>query len=188
MMTLSEIRTQIDQIDCEIKRLFLERMKCAELVAQTKAESGSDVFMPQREAEIIEKRTADIDGELKANYTDFLTALIRVSRKYQYGILKKMQEEVLQTLLDRAKLSAEQEHSAVRVAFRCPEEGGGLNACLHMISLNGITIKKMEVSLCNGIQFVEVTLKGELKAEGMRRLICQLGKEAPDFEILSLEK
>lgn len=134
-MTLNEIRARIDEIDGQIKELFLARMDCARLVAQTKAERGGDVFMPQREAEIIQGRTADVDGAFRARYADFLTGLMRISRNYQYSLLTGMQAEVLEALLAR----------------------------------------------------VELTLAGSLETEGMGCLLCQLGKEARDFELLSLE-
>lgn len=134
-MTLNEIRARIDEIDGQIKELFLARMDCARLVAQTKAERGGDVFVPQREAEIIQGRTADVDGAFRARYADFLTGLMRISRNYQYSLLTGMQAEVLEALLAR----------------------------------------------------VELTLAGSLETEGMGCLLCQLGKEARDFELLSLE-
>ena len=77
-------------------------MDCARLVAQTKAERGGDVFVPQREAEIIQGRTADVDGAFRARYADFLTGLMRISRNYQYSLLTGMQAEVLEALLARA--------------------------------------------------------------------------------------
>ena len=39
-MELSEIRQQIDQIDNEIIRLFLQRMHCSEEVARYKIQNG----------------------------------------------------------------------------------------------------------------------------------------------------
>ena len=91
---MNEIRARIDEIDGQIKELFLARMDCARLVAQTKAERGGDVFVPQREAEIIQGRTADVDGAFRARYADFLTGLMRISRNYQYSLLTGMQAEV----------------------------------------------------------------------------------------------
>ena len=43
-MELSEIRQQIDQIDNEIIRLFLQRMHCSEEVARYKIQNGKAVF------------------------------------------------------------------------------------------------------------------------------------------------
>ena len=90
-MTLEQIREEIDAIDQQMKALFIRRMDCARQVAETKAETGGDVYVAERETAMTEKRTADIeDRELKENYRDFLTHTICISRKHQYGILTKM--------------------------------------------------------------------------------------------------
>ena len=102
-MTLEQIREEIDAIDQQMKALFIRRMDCARQVAETKAETGGDVYVAEREAAMTEKRTADIeDRELKENYRDFLTHTICISRRYQYGILKKMQDEAVCSLLCRS--------------------------------------------------------------------------------------
>ena len=93
-MTLEEVRKVIDRVDTQIKPLFLERMACADHVAAAKAENGSDVFVPDREDEIILKRTGDVDVSVKREYEMFLRHLMSVCRRYQYGILTKMQEPV----------------------------------------------------------------------------------------------
>lgn len=54
-MELSEIRQQIDQIDNEIIRLFLQRMHCSEEVARYKIQNGKAVFDPAREEAILQK-------------------------------------------------------------------------------------------------------------------------------------
>lgn len=187
-MTLNEIRAEIDRIDHQMKTLFLERMECAEHVAQTKAESGGDVYAPEREAEILEKRTADTEGEIKGIYTSFLTWLMCASRKYQYGFLKSMQENVLEKLLASAGLDGETEHEYVRVGFFLREKDNFLNLYVNMISLNGIDIREMNAAEKDGGRKVSILLAGNLQDPDMCRLLCQLGKEAPCFEIQSLEK
>lgn len=54
-MTLEEVRNEIDEIDTNMKPLFLRRMKCGKHVAEVKAQTGGDVFVLERELEIIEK-------------------------------------------------------------------------------------------------------------------------------------
>ena len=66
-MTLEEVRKVIDRVDTQIKPLFLERMACADHVAAAKAENGSDVFVPDREDEIILKRTGDVDVSVNSD-------------------------------------------------------------------------------------------------------------------------
>ena len=52
-MTLEEVRNEIDEIDTNMKPLFLRRMKCGKHVAEVKAQTGGDVFVLERELEII---------------------------------------------------------------------------------------------------------------------------------------
>lgn len=55
-MTLEEVRAGIDAVDTQMKPLFLKRMECGKHVAEVKAQTGGDVFVLERELEIIEKR------------------------------------------------------------------------------------------------------------------------------------
>lgn len=64
-MSLDEIRVHIDAVDTQVKTLFLERMDCAQQVAQEKAKTGGDVFVQSREEAIIAGRTADVVPERK---------------------------------------------------------------------------------------------------------------------------
>lgn len=54
-MTLEEVRAGIDAVDTQMKTLFLKRMECGKHVAEVKAQTGGDVFVLERELEIIEK-------------------------------------------------------------------------------------------------------------------------------------
>ena len=45
-MTLDEIRAEIDKIDSKMKELFIKRMECARHVAEVKAATGGDVYVP----------------------------------------------------------------------------------------------------------------------------------------------
>ena len=65
-MTLEEVRAGIDAVDTQMKPLFLKRMECGKHVAEVKAQTGGDVFVLERELEIIEKRATDVDPEESA--------------------------------------------------------------------------------------------------------------------------
>ena len=79
--------------DEQIRALFLRRMSLALEVAQTKAETDDKIYKPDREAEIIEKRTAGMDEELRLKYTALLQSMIRASREYQYSELLREKPE-----------------------------------------------------------------------------------------------
>lgn len=108
-MTLDEIRPQIDAIDTQMKPLFLKRMACAKAVAEAKAQNGGDVFVPEREKAIIEKRASDV-CDVHDEYVAFLKHLMSVSRRYQNGMLTDMQDQVLEEALGKAGLNPTQVH------------------------------------------------------------------------------
>lgn len=84
MGALDEVRQEIDRVDGEIRKLFVERMGLADRVAQVKAENGDVIYKPDREAAMIEKQCDGMDGALVMEYRAFLKRMIAVSRKYQY--------------------------------------------------------------------------------------------------------
>ena len=65
MMTLAEIRKEIDRIDPQIKELFLQRMEAAKHVAEVKYASGDEIYKAEREAEILARLSEDVAPELK---------------------------------------------------------------------------------------------------------------------------
>ncbi len=67
-MNFSEIRKDINRVDSAIRELFLLRMSLALEVAETKAQSDDKIYKPDREAEIIEKRSAGMEEELRLKY------------------------------------------------------------------------------------------------------------------------
>lgn len=83
-MTLSELRTKIDEIDLKIKELFLLRMKVAEEVAESKRKTGDKILKTEREDEVVQQLTADMDGDLKSAFTSFIKKVMEVSRTFQY--------------------------------------------------------------------------------------------------------
>lgn len=186
-MTLDEVRTQIDAIDTRMKSLFLDRMECAKHVAEAKEEMGSDsVFVLEREIEIIEKWTEDVDPAICDEYVAFLRYLMSVSRRYQYGILHELQEKVLAAELERAGLDEASEHRQVKIACSCDKENSNLNQLIDMTELNKITIDQAELRTCDGKQQITLVLDGNLKDSNMRRFLCQAAKESDGFRILEL--
>ena len=119
-MTLEEVRNEIDEIDTNMKPLFLRRMKCGKHVAEVKGQNGGDVFVLERELEIIEKRATDVDPEIQEEYKTFLRHLMSLCRKYEYELLPEMQEKVMTAALAAAGLTAETEHTQVKI-LNCHE-------------------------------------------------------------------
>lgn len=84
-MELSEVRKNIDRVDGEIRKLFIERMSLADQVACIKAETEDVIYKPDREEAIIKKQTEEMDSRLVREYTALIKRIMEVSRKYQYG-------------------------------------------------------------------------------------------------------
>lgn len=185
-MTLDEIRVQIDAVDTQMKPLFLKRMECAREVAKTKAETGGDVFVLERELAIIEKRAGDVEPELYDEYVAYLRHLMSVSRRYQYGILTGMQDKVITGALEAAGLNADTTHTQVKITFCCDSAASDLNLFINMTKLNKVTIHAMNLATEEGVQKIEMTLDGNVNDSTMRRLLCQIGKEAEAFKIVEL--
>ena len=180
-MTLEEIRCEIDNVDTQMKVLFLKRMECARNVAQEKSRTGGDVYVPEREEEIIRKRTEDVK-EVQSEYIEFLRYLMTVSRKYQYGFLSGMQDSVIEKALKVQKEKAVEENR-VEITFRMDREKNNLYHFLNVLHLNGIRIEKLSLESEGETQTAVILLEGNLENSEMRRALCQIGKEAFDFSI-----
>lgn len=185
-MLLKEVRTEIDKIDTEMKPLFLKRMECGKHVAEVKGQTGGDVFVLERELEIIEKRAGNVNPEIQEEYKMFLRHLMSLCRKYEYELLPEMQEEVMRLSLEVAGLNDNVEHSQVKIAFSCPKEASDLNLFLNMIKLNDVQVDSMNLVTENGIQKITMILDGKVTDANMRCLLCQIGKEAGEFQICDL--
>ncbi|MCR5665691.1 MAG: chorismate mutase [Eubacterium sp.] len=135
-MTLDEIRHNIDRVDKEIKALFQERMELADQVAQVKAQTGDNIFKPDREIAIIDRLTTDIEPDIKKEYIALIKRIMEVSRKYQYGRTLE-----LRNCLDLTWLTEEP-------------------------SLSQIAMKKSELYICNMVSKDLVTTVDEFAQVG----------------------
>ena len=82
-MDLNELRLEIDRIDDELVRLFVQRMEVSARIADYKKENNLPIFVPAREAEklldVAQKAGPDME-----NYTQVLySMLFELSRGYQ---------------------------------------------------------------------------------------------------------
>ena len=73
---LEKARQIINEVDAEMAALFVKRMRAAELVFEHKREMGLPILDEKREAEVIERNSAQISDEvLKGYYIDYLKIL-----------------------------------------------------------------------------------------------------------------
>ena len=82
---LEEARAIINEVDAEMARLFVRRMRAAEMVYAHKKQYGLPILDQARENAVIERNTERIeDDALKTYYIDFLKQVMALSRSYQH--------------------------------------------------------------------------------------------------------
>ncbi len=82
MKNLSDIRLDIDKVDKELKRLFLQRMDCVEQVREYKAATNTPVKNKSREADIIKSKLIGTEKYLDET-KEFFKSVIEISCNYQ---------------------------------------------------------------------------------------------------------
>lgn len=88
MTDLQEIRSQIDQVDEKIVRLFEQRMGLTEQVAAYKIRTGKQVFDREREVQKLETlRKKATDPFNAMGIQELFGQIISISRKRQYQLL-----------------------------------------------------------------------------------------------------
>jgi len=89
MESLKVVREKINIIDREMAKLFEERMKCAEKIAEYKKERGLDIYDKAREEDVVRRNSEYIsDTTVKEYYVSFLKNNMSVSRDYQSRLMK----------------------------------------------------------------------------------------------------
>lgn len=181
-MTLEEIRKEIDEIDLQIKKMFLKRMAVARNVAEVKYVSGDEVYKADREAEIISRLTSDVAPELKSEYTAFVRKIMEVARKYEYGLICDWNPELIEELI---KDVPESQDGYVKVRMTRPDQVNSMSVILSMIGDYGFHMKQITLleEKDKEVQF-ELVICGELNDKEMKKLIYQLSKESKDFKVL----
>ena len=82
---LEKARKIINEVDSEMAKLFVKRMRAAEMVFEHKKEFGLPILDQKREDAVVEKNAAMIEDDvLKSYYIDYIKHLMSVSRAYQY--------------------------------------------------------------------------------------------------------
>ena len=82
-MEINELRSQIDNIDDELVKLFCRRMEVSEQIAEYKRQNNLPILVPAREREKLQDVSSKAGTEM-ANYTRVLYSMIfELSRSYQ---------------------------------------------------------------------------------------------------------
>ncbi len=83
MDDIKEMRSEIDAIDASIAQLYRQRMEVARRIGRFKLEHNLPVDDPQREAQLLTARTAELEPELRPGFERLLRELIRASKRCQ---------------------------------------------------------------------------------------------------------
>ena len=92
---LDKARREINEIDKELRDLFLRRMNAVKSVAEYKSKNGLPILDEARETEIIKNNSVFIeDDKLRSYYVDFLKDLMTVSRRYQGELIEQSRSKL----------------------------------------------------------------------------------------------
>lgn len=80
---LGDMRAQIDAIDDQLAKLYLQRMELVSQVADIKAKQGIAIMHPGRESEIIDRLTKGLDASQAAQIANLYDYIFELSRKSQ---------------------------------------------------------------------------------------------------------
>lgn len=82
---LEKARKIINEVDSEMAKLFVKRMRAAEMVYEHKKQFGLPILDQSRENAVIEKNVELVEDEtLKGYYIDYIKNVMSISRAYQY--------------------------------------------------------------------------------------------------------
>lgn len=82
-MELTEYREKLDQIDCELVRLFVERMEISRQIGAWKRREHLAVFQPERERQKLEALLRGVPAELHESVAALYGEIFALSRRQQ---------------------------------------------------------------------------------------------------------
>jgi monofunctional chorismate mutase len=96
MSDLLSYRNQIDEIDTQIRQLFIKRMNLVKEIAEYKMAHDIAVYDSSRELEVIAKNIESLeDKSYQPYYQSVIEEMMKVSKEYQKAlILRSTYEQV----------------------------------------------------------------------------------------------
>ena len=86
---LQALRKDINAIDDELVKLFIQRMETAGKIGSLKKEAGLPVLNVKREDEVKERLTADVPEVYKESVKNLYDSIFSISRDYQESLKRK---------------------------------------------------------------------------------------------------
>ncbi len=184
-MKLEEVRKELDQIDQEMKDLFIKRMGIAKKIAAVKAETGDDIYKPLREVEVIEKLTADFPEDIRNEYIAFMRRVMQLSREAQYAERLRINDDFF--LEDKGIASPS--HNRLKVRFACPDKCGALVNTISIIADYGINITDIRMAWEGKDLIIYLELAANMLDKDIEALLVQLYAETEGLKMIgSYEK
>ena len=87
---LNEIRFELDKVDEQLIKLFLDRLELSEKVAKLKFDNGGNIYDPAREKEKIDRCTDGLQGDNKLMAEDFIKYLMEKSKERQHKVIENL--------------------------------------------------------------------------------------------------
>ena len=88
-LLLQALRKDINAIDDELVKLFIQRMETAGKIGSLKKEAGLPVLNVKREDEVKERLTADVPEVYKESVKNLYDSIFSISRDYQESLKRK---------------------------------------------------------------------------------------------------
>ncbi|MDX9691815.1 MAG: chorismate mutase [Acholeplasmataceae bacterium] len=83
-MNLEELRSQIEEVDQEMMKLFIKRMNISKQIGLYKKEHHLAIFDAKREEELIEKYVLKLnEPSLSLLYKEFIIEIMKLSKEVQ---------------------------------------------------------------------------------------------------------
>lgn len=179
-MELNEIRQEIDKIDTQMKELFLSRMELSARVIATKKKTGGAVYVPEREAEIIKRRSEGIQEDKLLEYQMFIKQVMGISRTYQYS-------KIIGNAVELSKLPTNEWEIVLEITES--KEKSNLVTALDALALAGISLVTMsQMEETSGGKVYQLVLAGDFSKELARGAILQICREMKKVDIIVKEK
>lgn len=89
-MDMQEFRSQINQIDEQLVRLFDARMKVALEIGKYKKANSLPVYDAAREQAVLERQMAAVEPEMAPYVRQFYLKLFELSKEYQQQTMQQV--------------------------------------------------------------------------------------------------
>ncbi|SET31262.1 chorismate mutase / prephenate dehydratase [[Clostridium] aminophilum] len=93
--TVADVRRELDELDPQLKELFLRRMELNRRLGEAKLRNGREVYDPARENRKLQAVSGDLEDEFNRNAVrELFMHVMTLGRRYQYQTIKQLSGDV----------------------------------------------------------------------------------------------